>query len=564
MADLNQTFFEAQTKHAIGLKRVAAGDVRKFQGLLDTAEEELKAKLKTGLAKGMDTTRLRALHQEVKVLRKGVFDKLNGISHADMKTLALSEPAFMEKILGDVLASNMNFAGVDSRLLSALVTAEPFSGGTNAARTLDGWWKGLAAADSRRITDAINQGMIQGETVEQMVKRVQDSMKLTKANATAVVRTASNHVSNKAREQFFKANSEVIGSMMWAATLDGRTTAVCMARDGHYAPTSGTSTKGVPQPWLSPLQARPPAHPQCRSVMVGVLNKDGVAQKMPERSTITDTRTRRKREIDFRKQAKERLGPKKWKAATPAQRNAEIKTERQTWTAENIGRVPGKTTYDSFLRKQSAGFQNEVLGKAKADLFRGGLKLDKYVDKRGKELTLAQLTKKAGLAPKPAVVKPKAAPLQPAWTLDAQKAWQATVTADEQQAFRRWSGNGYTSMRNVQRGRTGDMSDGLLASNRRDIDHINTALDRAPVYNTGETLWRGAPMRLGDFKARMKPGHSFKFDTFASSSTKRSVADDFIRSGQINYPDAESVMFKIRGVQSAGVDISRISNIKGE
>jgi hypothetical protein len=71
-------------------------------------------------------------------------------------------------------------------------------------------------------------------------------------------------------------------------------------------------------------------------------------------------------------------------------------------------------------------------------------------------------------------------------------------------------------------------------------------------------------MRKEDFLRRIKKGRTFTFDTFASTSTRKGVAHDFIRSGQMNYPDAESVMFRIEGTQTRGVDIHRLSGLSDE
>lgn len=53
---------------------------------------------------------------------------------------------------------------------------------------------------------------------------------------------------------------------------------------------------------------------------------------------------------------------------------------------------PRKRTYDQWLRDQSEAAQDEILGKDKADLFRGGMKLDRFFDeRRGREYTVEQL-----------------------------------------------------------------------------------------------------------------------------------------------------------------------------
>jgi len=70
------------------------------------------------------------------------------------------------------------------------------------------------------------------------------------------------------------------------------------------------------------------------------------------------------------------------------------------------GQVAGDQTYNEFLRKQDASFQDDVLGVTKARLFRKGeLPVDRFVDNKGREYTLDELKrreseawKKAGLA----------------------------------------------------------------------------------------------------------------------------------------------------------------------
>lgn len=53
---------------------------------------------------------------------------------------------------------------------------------------------------------------------------------------------------------------------------------------------------------------------------------------------------------------------------------------------------PRKRTYDQWLRDQSDAVQDEILGKAKADMFRDGLTLDRFFDeRRGREYTVDEL-----------------------------------------------------------------------------------------------------------------------------------------------------------------------------
>jgi hypothetical protein len=55
--------------------------------------------------------------------------------------------------------------------------------------------------------------------------------------------------------------------------------------------------------------------------------------------------------------------------------------------------VPETETYQTWLAKKDAAFQDDVLGKARGEMFRKGTTLDRFVDGSGKTLTLEQLKK---------------------------------------------------------------------------------------------------------------------------------------------------------------------------
>lgn len=56
-----------------------------------------------------------------------------------------------------------------------------------------------------------------------------------------------------------------------------------------------------------------------------------------------------------------------------------------------VSQISSETTYNSWLKKQSSSFQNEVLGEDRAKLFRGGMNVDKFTDDNGRTLTLSEL-----------------------------------------------------------------------------------------------------------------------------------------------------------------------------
>lgn len=386
-------FFDAQLRHHIGIQRLSAGEAKKVLALLEKSDKEIVRILRKRAKVGDFTSqRYKEMLADIRTLRKELMKELATASSRDLRALAKAEQKYAATMLQDALPVKLDFATVDAGKLSTLVTENPFTAGTNAARSLGQWWSGLATADGNRIIEAVQLGMVQSETIDQMVGRVVAATDMTRNNATAVVRTAVNHASNSARNAFFAENKDIVSSLMWSAMLDGRTTIICASLDGHYTTADGSGiTDAVPSPHMDDPLFRPPAHVNCRSYMVGVLDAGGISDKMPDRAFVRDTRTRRFRERDFRAEAKAGVGAKQWKAMSIKERNAAIAGKRRAWAEANIGHVPARTTYGEWLQKQPKTFQDDVLGPGKAQLFRNGMGLDKFVDRDGGELTLAQL-----------------------------------------------------------------------------------------------------------------------------------------------------------------------------
>lgn len=382
--------FDAQLRHHIDVQRLVGSDVARILRLLKKSDADLVKLLEERVDPGDFTSRrFRSLLSDIRELRAALMKEARSANRQSLLDLADVEQGAGRKMFERVIPVRLDYAVAETSRLVQLIDNQPFAAGTNRARLLGDWWDDLTAADSRRITDALQYSALRSETVQQATTRVAQAAKMTRVNAEAVVRTAANHAANGAREEFFKANSSVIAYLMWSSTLDGRTTEVCMARDGANAPLDSDKWDGVPEPHLETPYERPPAHPQCRSLMIALLSAMGIAQLMPDRAFVRDTRTRKWRERDFRAEASAKT--EGWSTMSDRQRTAVVRDIRQRWAADAIGQVPARTTYAEWLRAQPAEFQNDVLGPARADLFRGGMPLTKFVDRAGGGLTLKQI-----------------------------------------------------------------------------------------------------------------------------------------------------------------------------
>jgi hypothetical protein len=383
-ATANEIYRDAVLRHQIGLRRYSAGLAKKVAVLLEEADKALTAQLNMRLADftpgqtDFTSERWKALLSDIRDQREAVVQQIQALTRGELPPLSVMEGAREVAILEAAIPIRVELATIAADQLRAIITSKPFHG-----RLLKDWFMELKHTDQSRLIQALQIGMVQGEPITELVRRIIGTranayadgiLAITRRDANTIVRTAVNHVSNTARSYVWDANEDIIQCRIWTATLDGRTSAMCRARDGHGAPVGNQELpEGVPP--LEPPDATPPGHMNCRSTMVAYINGVGVVGHRP---TVTDTRTRRQREIDFRKQAKAE--------------GKTIQQVRKEWSDKHIGRVPAATTYQEFLARQSVLFQNEVLGPTRAALFRnGGLKLDQFVDRAGNELNLHDL-----------------------------------------------------------------------------------------------------------------------------------------------------------------------------
>jgi SPP1 gp7 family putative phage head morphogenesis protein len=184
---------------------------------------------------------------------------------------------------------------------------------------LEPFIKGWSQSAIANVNGLVLTGWSQGRTIDQVkrdllgdaVKGLRDpATRKARREAAAMVRTATQHVSNQARAATWEANDDLVKGYRWTSTLDSRTTPQCAGLDGHEFKLG----KG-------PL---PPAHINCRSTTVPVLG----------------------REFDF--------------------------LDKGATRSSASGYVPAKQTYYDWLKGQPKDFVEGAIGKDRATLLLSG------------------------------------------------------------------------------------------------------------------------------------------------------------------------------------------------
>lgn len=326
--------------HNLDLLRLSASLRLNALKLLKAMEKELTTKIAAGALTEYSKAAADYLLASSKAVVEKYYADLGQQVETALNELTAVQASVVRSALADVgygaaLAPQTQFA---TALTDMLIQGAPSSE----------WWSRQAGDTAFKFSNVVRQGIVQGKTNGEIIKEVRGVVDVSRANAAALVQTSVQTVANASLVETFKQNADVIQGMMQLSTLDSHTTDICMAYSGaewdlDEEPINDTTL---------PFNGGPPRHWNCRSVLVPI--------------------TKSFSELG--------LDAKEMKA-----------TER----ASTDGPVPANTSFNSFLERKGKAFQDEMLGKGRAELWRKGtITLPQLLDQKGNPLSLAELKKK--------------------------------------------------------------------------------------------------------------------------------------------------------------------------
>lgn len=352
MPDANEQLYDLIVSHQIYLTRYSTRTLRGIVRLIDQCEADVTAELARG---GTELTRQRLgrMLDALRGIHAAAYAEIAARLEEAAGELAEYEGAWIGEAVeaaappGPVrLAIRTEWVVPAPEQLRAAVEARPFQG-----KLLSEVAAEMGQAAYVRVRDAVRQGFAEGQTSDQIVRRIRGTRaarykdgvtEISRRGAEAVVRTALNHTANYARQATLEQNTDVVDRLRWVSTLDMRTSPICRARDGQTFPVDSGP--------------RPPAHWNCRSTMAPVM--------------------------------------KSW-----ADLGIDLPELPEGTRASMSGQVPASETYQTWLARQPAATQDEVLGPTRGRLFRAGkLPLERFVDATGHEYTLEELRRRDAAA----------------------------------------------------------------------------------------------------------------------------------------------------------------------
>jgi SPP1 gp7 family putative phage head morphogenesis protein len=342
---VNELIADRAIRHALYLERYKTQMVNEILAEFNkTLAPDLIAKIERSLQTiTARSKKLQVLFKDNGDLIREEYKVMEAKLYEQLRDYAKVESAWIIKTLENIMPIAVDFVAPSSNILKALVTKQPMEGAL-----VKEWFDKLSRDTAFNVNRAIQNSMIEGKGIADIVRTIKGTqaakysdgiLNAPRHNLNAVVRTSVKNISDAARNETYSANSDVVKGIQWISTLDSRTCLTCMNLDGKVFDIG--DKPGVP-------------HFGCRCSDAPVL--------------------------------------KSWKELGIDAKELDAGTR-----ASMGGQVPATQTYPAWLKKQTKEIQNEALGVERAKLFRSGqLKLNEFINRLNRPLTLKELEKLAG------------------------------------------------------------------------------------------------------------------------------------------------------------------------
>lgn len=340
MPTFNEQLADKVTERSLLVNRAASGSGKKIIAIMREMERDIVARLPD--IDG-EMTRARLLKQ-LKIIRKLIDDyygNISAVSQEDLAEIAKIEGRWQVYTLNNIAEFEI------AKVLPAPAIFEELAKETLiVGNVASDWWAQQSEKLQNDFQRVLQLGLSQGETNQQITKRFKEVSGIAQRNAYALVKTATQAVAINARDTSMQANSDLIAAKVSMATLDSHTSLLCASYDKAEYNLQNEPINGNKKPYLAI-----PRHINCRSY---------------------------------------------WSYATKsfAELGLNIEDFKPSTRASMDGQVPAQKTFEQFLEGKSKDWQEEYLGKGRAQLWRDGkITLSDMVSGTGRELTLDELAK---------------------------------------------------------------------------------------------------------------------------------------------------------------------------
>lgn len=336
------TLNNAEAQHQVYISRLAGGYGNEIDPILEELGKWIRKRINQEGTRIETKKKFDKLIRDIEKRTGRDLSKYTASLYSNLDDLAAYEPQFQADLIDSIVVDYESEVPSAKQVTAAATTNPMTLNGKGVSMTA--YIDSFTPRNTEQILSYVRSGFAQGQTTQEITSNILDNQLVaTRRDAKQIARTTTNHLATEAREETFRENDDLIIGYEIVATLDSRTSDICLFQDGNI------------YYYRNQYNPMPPFHPNCRSTTSPVLSS----------------------EFDFLD-----------KGATRASKGA-----------EGGQQVSAKQTTYSWLKTQPAWFQDETLGMAKGKIFRNaGLTTNEFKvavsDGLGNPLTLEEIAQK--------------------------------------------------------------------------------------------------------------------------------------------------------------------------
>jgi hypothetical protein len=253
---LNQDLRDSLLARQIDLHRFVEWENDRIQVFFQGMYADMEARL-TGQSIGAGPVRQAQLNALLATYNKSIqahFGELKKWVGRDLTFMAAGEVDYVRNTINKAADRNLMINALTPGFLDKIVNGSLVNGSP-----MSDWWGKQSKDVQTKISQSIRMGMAQGDSIQDIVKRVRGEKTGRKKRVlhptagieqvlevyeggvagwnrqatTAVVRTGTMKIAADARRDMFFANPDVVKGLKQISTLDGRTTEICALYDSE-------------------------------------------------------------------------------------------------------------------------------------------------------------------------------------------------------------------------------------------------------------------------------------------------------------------------------------------
>jgi len=265
--NVNTEVFDRSVERGIAVSKFENGMVRKVVVASDARRDTAFGLFKGRALKKRDAA---PFMKDFRAMQMESFKNINTSSERSLIDLIGNQLSFQAQSFETGVGEIWRINQPNRQIARDIVLRRPIF----KERTLLEGWGDIAGIERKRTEGIIRAGLHDGWSMERMALEVRrkNPFKISKEQSKSLTTTAVTSVSAQADHAVFMANKESLRGWEYVALLDGKTTDICIHRDGQIYP-------------VDDFTHLPPAHYRCRSVPMpvfkswdGFVKLEGVAQ----------------------------------------------------------------------------------------------------------------------------------------------------------------------------------------------------------------------------------------------------------------------------------------------